>query len=130
MPVKFVTAEEFAKLTGGYRGSVYIGPAPVRRPKPEKSQEVFLCPLLRVVEQREIRRSTLRPLRQDVGEQEAVKALTFRPTPLIVQRRQQQLQLRTRRYLNINANSMPAFFQIMSALPPKADMCGATTNVR
>ena len=22
MPVKFVTAEEFAKLTGGYRGSV------------------------------------------------------------------------------------------------------------
>jgi len=42
--VKFVTAEEFAKLTGCYRGSVYIGPAPVRRPKPKKSQEVFLCP--------------------------------------------------------------------------------------
>jgi hypothetical protein len=29
MPVDFVTAEEFAKLTGGYRGSVYIGAAPL-----------------------------------------------------------------------------------------------------
>ena len=40
MPSKWVTPEEFERLTGS-RGSVYIGPAPVRRPK---SQEVFLCP--------------------------------------------------------------------------------------
>ena len=40
MPVKFVTADELAELTGGYRGSVYIGPTPVRRPK---RHEVFLC---------------------------------------------------------------------------------------
>ena len=42
MPAKqrLVTPEEWEKLTGS-RGSVYIGPAPVRR---SKRQEVFLCP--------------------------------------------------------------------------------------
>jgi hypothetical protein len=37
---EWVTAEEFKRLTGE-EGSVYIGPAPVRRPR---SKEVFLCP--------------------------------------------------------------------------------------
>jgi hypothetical protein len=41
----WVTPEEFERLTGS-RGSVYIGPAPVRRPK---RQEVFLCPHCREI---------------------------------------------------------------------------------
>jgi hypothetical protein len=41
MPIRFVDADEFARATGGYRGSVNIGPAPMRRPK---SRDVFLCP--------------------------------------------------------------------------------------
>jgi hypothetical protein len=40
MPIEWVTADEWERLTGS-RGSVYIGPAPVRRPK---NREVFLCP--------------------------------------------------------------------------------------
>ena len=44
MPTKVGTPEEWFQLTGE-RGSVYVGPALVRRPKPaKKSQEVFLCP--------------------------------------------------------------------------------------
>jgi hypothetical protein len=44
MPVKFVTAEEFQRLTGE-RGSWIIEMPPAKRPKPaKKSQEVFLCP--------------------------------------------------------------------------------------
>jgi len=63
MPIKFMDdPEEFERITGGYRGSAYIGPAPVRRPK---RQEVFLCP--RITEQPEITRPSLRCLRQDVG---------------------------------------------------------------
>ena len=39
------TPDEFERLTGS-RGSIYIGPAPVRRPK---RQEVFLCPHCREI---------------------------------------------------------------------------------
>jgi hypothetical protein len=38
MAIEKVTPEEFERLTGS-RGSVYIGPAPVRRPKPSKESE-------------------------------------------------------------------------------------------
>ena len=63
MPVDFVTAEEFAKLTGGYRGSVYIGAAPFEATQAEKvTGGVSVSALLRVVEKPEIRRSTLRSL--------------------------------------------------------------------
>jgi hypothetical protein len=40
MPVEKVTAEEWERLTGS-RGSVYIGPAPVRRPKPSQESETM-----------------------------------------------------------------------------------------
>ena len=64
MPSEFVTPEEWERLTEE-RGSVYFGSAPARRPK---RQEVFLCPaMLRGAEQPEIRRLSMRPLRQDLG---------------------------------------------------------------
>ena len=46
MPVKLINdPEEFARITGGYRGSWVIEMPPAKRPKPaKKSQEVFLCP--------------------------------------------------------------------------------------
>ena len=56
--------------------------------------------LLRAVEQLEIRRSTLRSAPCDKT-WENKKALTFRPTPLVVQRHRQQLQLRPGGYLKI-----------------------------
>jgi hypothetical protein len=40
MPIEWVTPEEFEKLTGGYRGSVYIS-FPAKRP-PKKW--CYLCP--------------------------------------------------------------------------------------
>jgi hypothetical protein len=41
MPGRLITDPREWERLAGSRGSVYIGPAPARRPK---SQEVFLCP--------------------------------------------------------------------------------------
>jgi hypothetical protein len=46
MPIEWIDdPEEFARITGGYRGSWIIEMPPAGRPKPsKKSQEVFLSP--------------------------------------------------------------------------------------
>ena len=45
MPIKFIDdPEEFARITGGYRGSVYIGPAPPKKPKPKPKRPGFIFP--------------------------------------------------------------------------------------